>query len=235
MADPFRNLRLYWHRLRNTQRVTLDGVQLNTDASQVKQVRSALFKRSYEGPERMLVQRVVRPNDTVLEIGAGIGFVGLLCARLAAPGRVVSFEANPVMEPVIVANYALNPVAPELRMRAVTRDGTPVRFHTSDNVISSSLYARAETGSEVIVPSKALTDVLAEIEPDVLVMDVEGAEVDLLDGPEMQSVRAAIVELHPHVVGEDRIAQMLQALAQRGFAVRAEVENNVVLSREALA
>jgi FkbM family methyltransferase len=235
MADPFRNLRLFWHRARDTQRVTLDGVTVNTDAGQARLVRYALFKRKYEGPERQLVARELRKGDTVLEIGAGIGFVGLLAARLVAPGRVVSFEANPALEGVIAAKHALNAAKPELRMQAITLDGAPVTFHASDNVVSSSLFKRAETQREITVESVAMADALQDIQPDVLVMDVEGAEIDLLSTGDLAPIRAAIVELHPHVVSEDRIDALLKSLAERGFEVAERLENNVLLRRTGAA
>jgi len=231
MADPFRNLRLYWHRFRDTQVVELDGIHVKSDATQARAVRNGLFKRTYEGPERQLVSRVLKPGDAVLEIGAGIGLVGLLSARLVIPGRVVSFEANPALEKVIRANHALNATSPELRMKAVTRDGAPITFHTSDNVLSSSLFKRSETQQSLTVDSVALDDALAEIKPDVLIMDVEGAEIDLLASGDLQTVRTVIVELHPHVVGEDQIEALLGSLNERGFDVAERLENNVLLSR----
>lgn len=232
MADPFRNLRLHWHRMRGTQIVTLAGVRLASGEQQARVVRYGLFKRTYEAPEQTLLHRVVRPGDTVLEVGAGIGFIGLLSARLAGQaGRVVSYEANPHLKPVIEKNYALNPLNPDLRMRAITQDGAPVSFHVSDNVVSSSLYQRAETQAVVTVESDALEAALAEVAPDVLVMDVEGAEVDLLATGDLAPIRAAVLEMHPHIVGEARIDALLASLAERGFAVTAQLENNVLIER----
>ena len=178
MANPMRNVSLHWHRLRRTRQRVLDGVRLTTEPDLVPhRVRSFLFKNTYEDAERALVSRTVREGDRVLEIGGGIGFVGLLCARLAgARGAVLSYEANPNLEPVIRANYAINVLRPKLRMKAMSRNGGPVSFHVADNVLSSSMRARPEAEREVTVDSDALCDVLAEHRPDVLVMDVEGAE-----------------------------------------------------------
>lgn len=232
MADPFRNIRLYWHRWRDTPLVTLAGIRLNSGKDQARAVRNGLFKRTYEQAEQMLLRQAVRAGDTVLEVGAGVGFIGLLSKRLVGlGGRVVSYEANPGLKPVIEANYALNPAHPELRMRAVTPEGAPVTFHIGDNVVSSSLYQRAATQSAVTVESDALGAVLAEIAPDVLVMDVEGAEVDLLRDCDFGTMRAAIIELHPHIVGEERIAALLDSLAARGFTVTARRDKNVLIER----
>jgi FkbM family methyltransferase len=115
-------------------------------------------------------------------------------------------------------------------MRAVTTDGAPVTFHQSDNVVSSSIYDRPECSRTVEVQSDALPVVLAELRPDLLILDVEGYEVDLLarapDGPS-----ALLVELHPHVVGDDRIEAMLRQLAEGGFDVVERQQSNVLLCR----
>ena len=232
MSNPFRNLKLFYHRLLGTKVRKLDGVLIATDASLPKFVRSVIYKGSYEDAERELLKRIVRTGDIVLEIGGGIGFIGLLAARLASPGRVVSFEANPKLQSVIKANYALNTVQPELRMQAVTIDGAPVTFHTSANVVSSSLYARSADQVAITVESVAMKTVIKEIRPNVLVMDVEGAEIDLLASDDFMSVRAILVELHPHIVGQDRISALLTSLVERGYKQTAQIQNNVLMVRQ---
>ena len=49
----------------------------------------------YEGDEIAGALAVVRPGDRVLELGAGLGIVGAVTAKNAAPDAVLSFEANP--------------------------------------------------------------------------------------------------------------------------------------------
>ena len=235
MADPFRNLKLYWHRLLNTQIITRDGISVHCGETIPRAVRNGLFKNTYEDGEREMLRRCVRAGDKVLEIGGGIGFVGIAAAKIAGEGNVVSYEANPRQKEVIEANYALNSPVPELRMKAVTHDGKPVTFHQSDNVISSSIYQRAETQTAITVPSDALADVLAELRPDVVVMDVEGAEIELLADVDLAEVRAMVVELHPHIVGEDKIAALMASLEARGFEVTGDMRKNVLLTRAAAA
>jgi FkbM family methyltransferase len=212
----------------------LDGVRVSTDPAKAPaRVRNALYKNTYEDAERALVSRAVRPGDRVLEIGGGIGFVGLLCARLAQDGRVVSYEANPALEPAIRTNYALNDAVPELRLKAVSTDGGPVSFHVAENVVSSSLMARRETGREVTVASDAFSAILEELEPDVLVMDVEGAEVDLLPSADLGGLRSIILELHPHVVGDAASDGVVAYLREQGFSLSMKARANVLMERTA--
>ena len=232
LGDPFRNLRLYWHRFRNTKSTELEGVRLATGASTPKLVRSLIFKRTYERAERILLRNIVQPGDCVLEIGAGIGFIGLLSAKLAgSSGRVVSYEANPALRPLIEANYTKNSLRPELRMRAISIDGQPVELHVNKSLLSSSFFSREETQSIQKIESDALQTVLGELNPDVLVMDVEGAEIDLLSACDLSAIRSILVELHPHIVGDGKITALLESLYDQGFKPTETLERNITLGR----
>ena len=231
--SPFRGLRRLWHRLIRTKRLTQNGVMLSTDPKTVpKTVRYGIFGGIYEAAEAALVQACLKPSDRVLEIGAGTGFISLLTAQTCGEENVFSFEANPAMEIVIRGNYNLNSCTPKLHMRAVTTDGEPITFHSADNLVSSSIYDRNLEGSKVTVESVALSNLLRDIRPTVIVIDVEGAEIDLLTSTDLTGVDRIIMELHPHIVGKEATDTMLRTLESKGFHSAERVEKNVLLIHE---
>lgn len=233
MADPFRNLRRQWHLTMATARYTHWGVDLKTGPSDIpKTVRSHVFKGGYEAVEAELVKGILKPSDRVLEVGTGIGFVSILCAKLASEGHVTSYEANPALEQIIRDNYALNDLSPDLRMKAVTVDGSPIRFFADPNILSSSLIDRDIASNEITVDSDPIADVMAEVAPNVIVMDVEGAEVDLLPAADLSNVRAMVVEVHPHIVGVAKIAAMDEALAEQGLLPTKSLHKTVLYTRQ---
>lgn len=224
---------LHWRRLLNRQTVTLDGVKISTDAAAIPRlVRSLLFKERYEDHERALVRRLLKPGDRVLEIGTGIGLISVLCSRLVGEGNVRSHEANPLLEPIIRRNYALNGLKPDLRMRAITLDGQPISFFRNDNIVSSSTIERGAFAEKVTVESDAFDVAIAEHRPAVIIMDVEGAEVDLLAQSSLEGVQHIVVEIHPHITGDDRVAAMLEAVIAKGFAVKDQSHKTLLLSRQ---
>jgi FkbM family methyltransferase len=227
-----RSLRRRYLTLTNAQTIRIDGVILASGLDAVPAaVREDLLRNTYEDTERKLLLKVLRPGMKVVEIGAGIGFIGLLASRIVGDANVWSFEANPSLEPLIRRNYDLNGLTPSLTMKAVTRNGNSVNFFRSDNIISSSVLDRSRGDQQITVESVAFDDVLAKLHPDVVIMDVEGAEVDLLAGALAAETRHLIVEMHPHIVGQQKIDNLLCHLEEQGFTLGARDRKTFYLER----
>ncbi|WP_341861144.1 hypothetical protein [Gymnodinialimonas sp. 57CJ19] len=106
MKPKFRTLRRRYHELVNSQTVSLDGIRVDARADVVgHDVRREIIRGTYEFAERKLLAQVLRSSDRVVEMGAGIGAIGLLASRLIGAENVTSFEANPALEAVIRSNY----------------------------------------------------------------------------------------------------------------------------------
>ena len=231
MKKPFRNLKLYGRRLLNAKEITLDGVKISTEAGTLPQfVRSALFQETYEYYERQIVTNILSKSDRVLEIGTGIGFISLLCAKRCGPENVLSYEANPLLEQIIRNNYRLNELTPNLRMRAVTSHGQPITFFRSENIVSSSTNDRGSHAEKMLIQSDRFDQIVAEHKPDVVVLDVEGAEIELLSNLHNTTIRHIIVEVHPHITGEEKIQDMLSDLQKSGFEVKSQAHKTILLT-----
>lgn len=231
MKPRFRTLRQRYHTLMNSKTVTLSGIRVDARADTVgADVRREIIRANYEYAERKLLESILRPDDRVVECGAGIGAVGLLAASIVGAQNVTSFEANPSLEAIIRGNYDLNDLHPTLVMNAVTPQGGNVSFFVTDNLLSSSLHDRGAK-RQVTVAGIAIADVLSTYDPTVLVLDVEGAEADLLPDADLSRVRALLIELHPNVVGEPAIAALEAALLGKGFQVRDRQHRNILVER----
>lgn len=229
---PFRSLRKRYHQLLGSETVLLDGVRLDARAAVVGvDVRHEIIRGNYEFAERQLLKSILRPGDRVVEIGAGIGAVGLLASRIVGPKNVTSFEANPGLEQIIRGNYALNKLEPELVMKAVTPRGGSVKFFVTPNLLSSSLHSR-DQHQEVEVESEAIGNVLSAKNPSVLVLDVEGAEVELLPPANLSGVRALLIEMHPNIAGKEEIQNLESKLEDIGFSTLAKLHRNVLMERK---
>ena len=208
---------------------TIMGVRIITDRQVIsKTICKAIYREKYEDKEALLVQECLRPEDRVLEIGGGIGLVSLLCAKIVGDGNVQSFEPNPRAVEIIRKNYALNNMKPNINCAAVTLHDGEVKFHFNDNIISSSLIER-ENSHPVSVPSRNITNVITSFQPTVVVMDAEGAEIELLPNCAHPDIRAMLVELHPHIVGEAEIQSLVSVMDEKGYFIEKRRGEKIVM------
>ncbi|MGA2811995.1 MAG: FkbM family methyltransferase [Candidatus Acidiferrum sp.] len=148
----------------------------------------------------------LRPGMVFFDIGANIGFFSLLGARLVGPaGRVVAFEADPEAAARLSEHVSRNGfswIAAE--QRAVWSASTTVSFARTDPATSPD----RGLGHVVSAPSEGTIEVhatsldvfaRAEVAPDFLKCDVEGAEVEVFRGAQrlLEQKRPGILcEMH---------------------------------------
>jgi len=201
--------------------------------------------RSY-GAEREAWGRflaLLRPADTVFDIGAALGLYAVAAARLCPHGAVYAFEPDPATRARLKANAALNHLA---NLHAIPwavgdRETTMTLFSDGADGFAPSLVAHDGPGAprgELPVPVRPLDAALAAGElscPDVLKLDVEGAEgmalrgaARLLAGAFGPPPRALFLELHPAMLAAlgDSAADLRATLAAAGYALVWEEARN---------
>ena len=183
----------------------------------------ALWYDLYEAPEIGGLSRAIQPGDRVLELGAGLGIVSALAGRATGPsGTVLSYEANPALLADTQAFLDANGVSNVKLVHAVLvndPDLRPREFHLAGSFAESSLLGAEGRGSRgtVEVPADSLSRVLDEFQPDVLICDIEGAEVELFPTFPPSTLRAAVIELHPDRLTPAQIQSIHDGMAARGL------------------
>lgn len=113
----------------------------------------------------------------------------------------------------------MNNWTPNLLMKAVTSDGRDLTFFQDSNILSSSAYERELESKQITVASIAIDKLVTAHNPSVLLMDVEGSEVELLPACNMSNVKTIIVEMHPHIVGPETISALSDRVQSQGFTL----------------
>jgi FkbM family methyltransferase len=235
MKLSLRSLRAYYYRMVSAQSVFLSGVKVYSGATLPEDVREQLYRGTYELGERELLGSAVQHSDRVLEFGAGMGIIGLVASRMVGPqGAVLSIEANSTLEPLILSNQRLNAakiVPPQLVFSAVNSDGRDVRFHCNIDILSSSIIDRGKQSTSVKVPGRMASELVDSFKPTVLIMDIEGSEVEVVLSIPYAGIRAAVIEIHEKLIGPDNVVRILAHLESQGFTLMKKLHGNYLFQR----
>jgi len=228
----FRTRWIFKFTLPRIHTVMLEGVAL--DVSTLSPVmKNNLLCGRYEVQERTLAQRFLTADDTVLEIGGAIGFIGLFCQTRLGISRYTTVEANPSTVEVLKRNYALNGRVPTVWNLALAEADGEVLLNIGNEFWENSLVSGAQSGRSVRVPAASLDSLVRRLEyaPTVLIMDIEGAEqfIDFRQVP--TSVKKVIIELHPNFIGHAKTYQIVADLLNRGFHVEREEDGTFLFLR----
>jgi FkbM family methyltransferase len=151
---------------------------------------STLTFDGFERGERSFVQRFLRPGMTVLDIGAHHGFYTLLASELVGSnGKVFAFEPSPRERKALRLNLKLNwrrnVSIQEVALGREESEGTLYVPERQTGCNSLKPPAVSDTTSSVRVRVIRLDDFLhgSRIERvDLIKLDVEGAELSVLEG-----------------------------------------------------
>jgi FkbM family methyltransferase len=183
-------------------------------------VRRMLKRGVYERKESEAALRVVREGDVVVELGGGIGYMSTLVATKRKIKSVHVFEPNANLIPYMKSVYAANGVTNAHVTNAILgpRRGK-VDFYVREPIIGSSL----DVLEGEVDPPSVIVDVLdakttfKDIGANVLICDIEGAEVDLIPSIDLTGLRAAIIETHPQWIGPEGIQKVFRAFMDAGL------------------
>jgi len=182
-------------------------------------IERPLRNSRYEAGECAEMRKLLQPGDRVLELGAGLGLLSTVAAQM--PGvTVTTVEANPDLIPLIRETHRLNGVTVDLRNGVATADDGPeIDFYLRADFWGSSMEPDSRPWlSKATLPRFGLKRLIAELNPTVIVCDIEGGELGLFDGADLSGVRGVVIETHPKVYGAGGLASVRGVLAAKGLS-----------------
>ncbi len=181
------------------QRLELDGYVMLIDADDPALGRAHTYTPDIEPHVSAQFRRYVRPDSTVLDIGANMGWYTLLAAKLAPRGRVIAVEAHPGNVRLIEQSLAIN-TFDNVEIWPVAASDRPglLAFATfnSNGFVPKEMDVNAPGVKRV--PAVALDALLEQVDRlDLVKIDIEGFEPYALRG-----MRAALQKWRPVVLCE---------------------------------
>ena len=181
---------------------------------------------------QLAVRSLLSPGDVFFDVGANVGFFSLVASRSVGNlGSLYAFEARSDIARAAEANFRRNHIqATVLPVAVADRDGTAtllVANHPGGATIEES--AASDTHHAVTVEQVAIDTLIRTGRipaPDVVKIDVEGAELAVIRGmtETMRTWRPHLVfEIDaPDRAGmEDRYTEARQVLAELGYRMHA--------------
>lgn len=181
--------------------------------------------------------RHLGPGGVLYDIGANLGFFSLLGAHLAGleQGHVYAFEAAPDNARAIAINAQLNGISNITVIgKAVSSQAGRARLQVVDDQSWSKLEDYGEhpyTEQVLEVETVAIDDLLAGSElrpPTVVKIDVEGAEIAVLEG-----MRSTIERHRPAIICElhDTHAEFVAFMHRVGYRL-VNLEGTIPVAQE---
>jgi FkbM family methyltransferase len=216
----------------------IGGFSVFVDAGHYgRRVVAALQDASYEQDERQLTEKMLLPSDRVLEVGTAIGVLSMTAATCTAPAQVLTFDGNPAIIEDAKRNFSYNGLiginarAGILKNRKqIEPSEKQVKFVVSGNFWSSRLgqTAAGKKATVIDTPVLCLEDEIASHHANVLIVDIEGGEIELLCGADLPGIRLIILEKHARTAGDAATKAMIKGLIAQGFNTTPELSRGDV-------
>lgn len=139
-------------------------------------------------PTQLFLLTYLKSGDIVIDIGANKGMMSLVSSRLVgASGRVIAFEPNPEPREIFEKNLSKNKIGNiEIWAAGLSNEEGELTLHvphisSGEATFGHTRYASSETYS-ITCPVHIGDNVLADITPILIKIDVEGFEQYVLEG-----------------------------------------------------
>lgn len=180
--------------------------------------------------EREVISHLLSELDeesTFWDIGANIGTHSCICASKAS--EVVAFEPNPETRTRLEENAKLAAGSIQTRPEALSNETGEGRLSSTDDYAEGT-HEIAESGETRVVTARG-DDLLDDLSsPDVIKIDVEGHELEALEGmgDVLTKVSHVFIEVHQGVDPEDVQALVSESGHKTGLWSKRDGEQFVV-------
>ncbi|PSL19756.1 FkbM family methyltransferase [Shimia abyssi] len=176
----------------------------------------------YENKESEAALKRIRAGWSVLEIGAGLGFVSSVCAAQAGAENVVSVEANPKMLDPIRNNLKRNGYEDVTLLHGAVvgddHENETVKFRAGSLFWGGAIVEDGKSHDDMVeVPAVPMSHLLMIYEPKFVMMDIEGAEQWLFERPWPRCVKHVVMEIHPGKYEPRVIKRIVDCMSKSGL------------------
>lgn len=174
-------------------------------------IHSNLLKIAKNGKERepellYILRTEIENGYTCIDLGANIGYATLLMADLVGDGKVIAVEPDPNNIELLKMNIKLNHLSDKIQVHhlGISNSNTEMNFYVGKSSnLGSMIYSKNTYKKPIKVQVKALSSFCSGFTPNLIKMDIEGHEVEVLEGmynliKDKEFPCKIVMELHPN-------------------------------------
>jgi len=212
------------------------GYKMLLDMEDLGLSRALMFFGQRELEHKYILERYLRKGDTVLDLGANIGYYANMEAEIVGDeGRVIAIEPNPDNLRLLELNLLLNHnkhISQVVHGAGGNEDGIAELFLSDKSNLHSFIRDANSNGSVLSVPMFSMKTIIEKFgEFDFLRMDIEGFEVNVLESlletlPAMSKKPGILFETHlPKYSNEFNLKTSMAKLFENGYKATAIASN----------
>jgi len=222
----------------------IHGYNMKIDLQDPGISRSLLLVGDREREHQFMLKRAVKPNQTILDLGANIGYYVLMEHQLlAGTGSVIAIEPSPCNYQALCENIRLNDQEKSTTLvnAAITDFDGKVDLHLSQlSNVHSLVKSQVPSPTNQTIKVDAISlQTIAKQYPGIKLirMDIEGYEQTILNSlaeiNQHQNFKPSILfELHPPKYDPSQFATTLASLHKLGYHAELVATSHLELLRQ---
>ena len=206
--------------------VSVIGHEMHLNPSDTGLSRELFLYRIHEPLTTYVLQKELRQQMIVIDIGANIGYYTLIIAKaIGSEGEVLAVEPDPVSVNFLSKNISINGYQNvKIKQIAVGDHNGSATLYRFKHANWNSLIASSDSAEAVEVPCLTLDSLIqSRKKVDLVRMDIEGYECDVIENASwvLQELKPKLcIEIHTPIVGADRVQNMLAILENNGYTAK---------------
>lgn len=162
----------------------------------------------------------IRQGETALDVGACIGDTTVpMLMKVGVKGFVIAVEPHPINIKCLSRNVS-NFSNVEIVEKAVWNSCGSIKFNVHYTPTGHSIKEDKERSSCTQVECDTLDNIVGDMEIDFAKVDVQGAEIEVLEGAQQMLAKTKRIVVETHGLGENALyPKVSKFLRERGFNV----------------
>lgn len=178
----------------------------------------------FEIAELTIAHKYIEKNAVFVDIGANIGNHLLFFAKCCGAKKIIAFEPNPIVFPVLQKNIVINQLegivtAYQIAIGSLEGSGEFTGFANETDPWYTNRSIRHENDGSIQI--RSLDTCIPDTDVDIIKIDVEGMEIEVIKGS-INIIRRTKPVIF---IESDKIKDVLLLLHPIGYYVKEELPN----------